>query len=154
MFGNYTNQFGYMNSMPTATQPYGYPMNPYTGYGANLSQQTPTTSVTNTNKIYVNGIEDVRNKSLPANSDYIFLDNDKALLYQKVVDSKGQFDVKAFDIVPHVEKEQPVEQSGYVSKTEFIAVQNKINALESELTKLMYDKAVKQEVVIDDTTSN
>ena len=86
MFGNNYN-------MPYGMMPTGFP------YNNNLSApppQTPNASMTNTNKIYVNGEDDARNRWLPPNSDYIFLDNDKAIIYQKIVDSKGQFEIKAF----------------------------------------------------------
>lgn len=84
--------FNYYNSMPTSTQPYGYPMP--------QQYQAPTT---NTNKIFVGGIEDVKNRALMPNSDVIFLDNDKPLLYVKTVDSKGQYDIKTYKISEYKE---------------------------------------------------
>lgn len=126
---NYSNPFNVM-SMPTATQPYGYAMPAYS------VPPTPSTPVqTNTNKIFVNGIEDVRNCRLPANSDYIFLDNDKAIIYQKIVDSKGQFEVKAFTITPYVE--QPVTNESktvaYALKTDLQNLQERLQKLETTL---------------------
>lgn len=82
------------------TQPYGYQNNYGMYYNNNMQQPSnlqPTTQA-NTNEIFVNGYEDVRNRQLPPNSNYIFLDNDKALLYEKIVDSKGQFEVKVYEI--------------------------------------------------------
>lgn len=138
MFGNnYSNPYGF-NSMPTATQPYGYPMNPYPA-------PQPMTQQTNTNKIYVTGIEDVRNRALPTGSDYVFLDNDKPLLYQKIVDSKGQFDVKIFDITPHVEQPTTEASKDYVPIATFEALQKKVATLEDTLTLLVPIKAETQE---------
>jgi hypothetical protein len=129
MFGNY-NQFGNY-SMPTGTQPYGYPMNGY-----NMPQQPQMQ--TNTNKIYVSGIEDVRQRQLPNGSDVIFLDNDKPILYQKIVDSKGQFDVKAFSITPYapqesVKNEQPMDLSAYAKQADIEAIKSEIKAIKDRL---------------------
>lgn len=52
----------------------------------------------NTNKIFVNGIEDVKNRVLPNNSDFIFLDNDKDIMYRKVTDSTGKTTVHTYEI--------------------------------------------------------
>lgn len=105
----------------------GYPSynggNYYPGYTAPVYQQaTPQSVQTNTNKIYATGIEDVRSRQLPVNSDFIFLDNDKPLIYRKTTDSTGKMDVQVFKIIPYQEEEkiQPVvDLSGYVSVKDF-----------------------------------
>lgn len=95
----------------------------YPGYTSPVYQQTTPQSVqTNTNKIYATGIEDVRARQLPVNSDFIFLDNDKPLIYRKTTDSTGKMDVQVFKIIPYQEEEktQPVvDLSGYVSVKDF-----------------------------------
>lgn len=128
MFGNnYTNPYGY------GSAPFGYnPNATYPNYMA-PTQNTPIPS-TNTNKIFVNGIEDVRNRPLSANSDYMFLDNDKPLLYQKVVDNKGQFEVKVFDITPH--KEDAPIQTEYVLKSDFDKLYVEFIQVKNQLSKL------------------
>ena len=93
---NYTNNYPY-------EMPYGYA--PTYNAPQPVPQQAPSM---NTNKIFVNGIDDVRSRIVPPNSDFMFLDNDKPLIYQKIVDAKGQFEVKVFDIVPH--KDAPVSE--------------------------------------------
>lgn len=139
---NFTNPYNNFNTMPTATQPYGYPLNPFMGNFMNPTQQnTNIPTQTNTNKIYVNGIEDVRNRRLPANSDYIFLDNDNAIIYQKIVDAKGQFEVKAFDISPRNAQESPKGQGvdnsvDYVQKTDLEPLQTEILRLKEQLAEL------------------
>ena len=159
MFGN---SFNY-NSMPTSTQPYGYPMNPYlNNINAPMQNQMPQTSPnqavsTNTNKIYVNGIEDVRNTRLMPNSDYIFLDNDKAIIYQKVVDGKGQFEVKVFDIIPHQEQEtqkdtSSINLSDYVLRKDFDNLQEEIKTLRSNLEK--FTKEIKKSEESNGTNGN
>lgn len=155
MFNNYTNPYMYGGSgvgMNFGTNPYyqpyqtQMPQQPQMQQAAQPQAQTqpqvqPQMNATNTNKIYVNGTEDVRARILPPNSDYIFLDNDKAMIYQKVVDGKGQFEVKTFDIVPHVEPEtaktpDSTNLSNYVLKSDLDPLRAEIKALNDKITKL------------------
>ncbi len=136
-------------------QPYNYGgtyipnynfQNPYQQFNPNLTQQqsqsqNQQSSATNTNKIFVSGIDDVKSKPLSANSDFIFLDNDKPILYQKTVDSKGQFEVKAFEIHEIKPQERQKEDnsinlSDYVTLTEFEALKGQIDELKNKITKL------------------
>ena len=59
------------------------PFAPQNGNYAPTAQPQQQPPQMNTNKIYVTGIEDARARQLPPNSDFIFLDNDKPLLYRK-----------------------------------------------------------------------
>lgn len=131
---NYPNYFA-GNTMPTATQPYGYPFN----IAQQPSVQPP--QAVNTNKTYVSGIEDVRLRPLPPNSEFIFLDNEKSILYQKKVDSNGQFEVKAYEITEYNADTTPIAQpqvdlSGYVPRTEFEALQREIKALSDKISNI------------------
>lgn len=124
---------------------YNY-QNPYQQFNPNLTQQqtqqqNQQSSATNTNKIFVSSIDDVKSKSLPANSDFIFLDNDKPILYQKTVDSKGQFEVKAFEIheiKAQDNQKQPdtINLSNYVTLTEFETLKGQIDELKNKITKM------------------
>lgn len=124
---------------------YNY-LNPYQQFNPNLTQQqtqqqNQQSSATNTNKIFVSSIDDVKSKSLPANSDFIFLDNDKPILYQKTVDGKGQFEVKAFEIneiKAQDSQKQPdtIKLSNYVTLTEFEALKGQIDELKNKITKM------------------
>lgn len=129
MFNNPYMPYSY-NPMPTAMNPYGYPTPQPT------PQQT-VPAVTATNKIYVNGIEDVKNRQLPNNSDYIFLDNDKPLVYRKILDATGKMDVQVFKIEPYEEKPVPspasADMSQYVLKSDF-------EELKKEIEKLRRDR--------------
>lgn len=132
----FNNMFG--NSTPTATQPYGYPLSGNNYYNQPQQFQAPQT---NTNKIFVSGIEEVRARMLPPNSDYLYLDNDKAILYQKVVDSKGQFQVKEFTITPkepdmNMSNEKSMNLSDYVKRDEFDKISNELKTLKEEISKL------------------
>ena len=117
--GNYTGQAPFApqngNYTPTAQ-----PQQP---------QQPPQM---NTNKIYVTGIDDARARQLPPNSDFIFLDNDKPLLYRKTVDATGKMEIKAFKISEYTETEAApasapaVDMSQFVSVEEFKTVQTEM----------------------------
>lgn len=123
-------------------QPYGF--NPYMQQNMQQSSQQPTqqsTMPTNTNKIFVSSINDVKNRQLPFNSDFIFLDNDKPILYQKIVSSTGQYEVKTFDITPHndlqdTKEVSSVDLSNYISKSEFEALNQKLQDLENQLKEI------------------
>ena len=126
---NGNNNFGGYNYQPSQ---YGY--NGYTSpsYQQQVTQQTGV----NTNKLYANGIEDVRFRQLPANSDYIFLDNDKPLVYRKTTDATGKTDIQVFKIVPYVEEEkaQPeIDPSKFVPIDRFEALEKQFNELKNSL---------------------
>lgn len=156
MFGNnYTNPYAYNGISGMGYN--GYNSNPY--YGAfqqpaqSNSQQSQTqpvpqpTTVTNTNKIYVSGIDDVKARFLSPNSDVLFVDNDKPLLYQKVVDSKGQFEIKTFDIVLHKAEEMPIipdssNLSNFATKDDLDPLRAEIKALNEKISKLDVQKQI------------
>lgn len=142
------NGYGFYNPY-NSMQPYSFPMNQFSTFNQNQNQNNNNFNANNnnsnnnsnfnnsinTNKIYVNGIEDARNMKLPFNSDYIFLDNDKALLYRKVVDGTGKMDIQTFEIVPYSEKakeETPnFDASMFVPKKDFDALKLEIEKLKS-----------------------
>ena len=74
MYNNYMNP--YYTAMPTATQPYGFPMPNYT-------QGATTNPAPYTNLIYVSGVEDARSKPVPAGGVMIFADNDKPFWFNQ-----------------------------------------------------------------------
>ena len=122
----YNTPYGGFSPMPNTypTQPQFAPQTP------NYAPQTQSAQQMNTNKIYVTGIEDAKTRQLPANSDYIFLDNDKPLLYRKTVDATGKMEVKAFKISENNETEAEaapaVDMSQYVSVKDFNSEINRI----------------------------
>lgn len=140
MFGNGFNNGG--NSFQFGNG-YSNPYSPY-GYGYQQSQQQLQNAQINTNKIYVSGIEEVRQRQLPNGSDMLFLDNDKPLLYQKIVDGKGQFEVKAFTITPYLPQEtakdnSTIDLSGYAKTSD-------ISEIRAELAQLKEQVASSKEV--------
>ena len=113
--GNYTGQAPFApqngNYTPTA-QPQQQP------------QQPPQM---NTNKIYVTGIEDARNRTLAPNSDYIFLDNDKPLLYRKTVDATGKMEIHTFKISEYneeQEKKEDIPVAPQIDTSKFVSVKD------------------------------
>lgn len=125
------------NTMPTSTQPYGYAMN-------NVPMQTmPTQQPTQnqfTNIIFVSGLEDVKKRYQAPSSEMYYADNDKPLLYKKIVYANGQFDVKIFDISEHCTENdtkdtQSIDLSCYVKTSDLDPIERKIKALEEQLTK-------------------
>lgn len=94
----------------------GYPYQQSYGYSVPSYQQpTQTSPQVNTNKMYANGIEDVRCRQLPANSDYLFLDNDKPLIYRKTTDATGKMDIQVFKIAPYQEEEKTLVEYALAS---------------------------------------
>lgn len=125
MFNNNYGFPNFNNSFPTATQPYGFPMP--------QQQPIPQQQQAQSNIIYVNGIDDVKNRPLPPNSNYAFMDNDNPILYRKTVDAQGKMSVEVFDIVPH--KETPVEKVEYATKKDIELLQAEIAKLHMEVKK-------------------
>ena len=103
------------------------------------SQQQPAQM--NTNKIYVTGIDDAKARQLPPNSDFIFLDNDKPLLYRKTVDATGKMEIKAFKISEYTETEAApaptVDMTQFVSVEQFKDVQTEMNRIKKTIDTLL-----------------
>lgn len=123
---------------------------PFAPQNANYAPQTPTQpqvqqqpAQMNTNKIYVTGIDDARARQLPPNSDFIFLDNDKPLLYRKTVDATGKMEIKAFKISEYTETEAApaaapaVDMSQFVSVEEFKTVQTEMGRIKRTIDGLL-----------------
>ena len=123
---------------------------PFAPQNGNYAPQTPSQpqvqqqpAQMNTNKIYVTGIDDARARQLPPNSDFIFLDNDKPLLYRKTVDATGKMEIKAFKISEYTETEAApasapaVDMSQFVSVDEFKNVQNEIKRIKKNIDVIL-----------------
>lgn len=144
MYGN-NNYGGYM---PYNSQYSGYNNNqgiyaqqqPFVPQSANYAPQTALQQMT-TNKVYVTGIEDARSRQLPPNSDFIFLDNDKPLLYRKTVDATGKMEIKTFKIAEYTEAETAsapaVDMSQFVSADEFKGMQTEVGRIKKTIDSLL-----------------
>lgn len=145
---NYNDYFnGNNNFMPNNSmqnyQPYVQPNN----YGYNNMFQNQQ-NITNTNKIYVSGVDDVKTKALPPNSDIIFIDNDKDIIYEKIVDATGKHEIKMFKVseytAPNDKKDNAsIDLSNYVKKdeleqftSEFKQYSNTVFNVQNEIKKL------------------
>lgn len=118
-----------------------YPYDNFNNYNYNNYRQQQQVQTVNTNKIYVSGINDVRARILQPNSDFIFLDNDKPLMYQKVVSPSGQFEVKTFTITPYEQSEQPkqdntIDLSAYAKTSDLEVIKSNIEALKKQIASL------------------
>ena len=119
------------------------PFAPQNGNYAPQTQPQQQPAQMNTNKIYVTGIDDARARQLPPNSDFIFLDNDKPLLYRKTVDATGKMEIKAFKISEYTETEvapasaPAVDMSQFVSVEEFKTVQTEMGRIKRTIDGLL-----------------
>lgn len=77
-----------------------------------------------TNKIFANGIEEVRNMNFPLDSDNIVLDYNEPILYDIHIDTTGRRTIDIYDTI----KREP--------KDEIKELKNEISALKEELLKL------------------
>lgn len=126
------------NNAPFGSYPYQSQTYPsYSSYNNQIySQQMPQNATMNTNKMYANGIEDVRSRQLPANSDFLFLDNDKPILYQKITDATGKMKIERFKITPYDEEEKAsgFDASKFVSISDFEKLREQFEELKESLS--------------------
>ena len=154
MYNPYQNGNMYQTPYSVPYSGYMHPQSNYTGQApfapqnGNYAPQTPSQpqvqqqpAQMNTNKIYVTGIDDARARQLPPNSDFIFLDNDKPLLYRKTVDATGKMEIKAFKISEYTETEAAtapaVDMSQFVSVEEFKTVQTEMGRIKRTIDGLL-----------------
>lgn len=126
----------FINSMPSATQPFGYAMNNMNNY-TQQSQQTQQNQPM-TNIIYVSGISDVKSRWQLPNTEMFYADNYKPLLYKKQVYANGQFDIKTYDISEHSEDkdtttEDGVDLSGYAKASDLEKIKEDIRSINERL---------------------
>lgn len=117
----------------------------YGGYSSPMYQPNTQPAIqqnTNTNKLYATGIEDVRARQLPPNSDYIFLDNDKPIIYRKTTDSTGRMDIQVFEIrafqPEQAKAEQPFDPSQFALKTEIEALKTELSQMKESMRTTYY----------------
>lgn len=129
---NHNSAFGAYPYQP-GQYSYGGYSNP--SYQQQNAQMPPSQQTVNTNKLYANGIEDVRFRQLPVNSDYIFLDNDKPFVYRKTTDATGKTDIQMFKIIPYQEEDrQPeIDASKFVPVERFEELEKQFKELKESL---------------------
>lgn len=124
-----------------------YPYNYGTPYVPQYMQaQQPQNAMSNfgnnTNIIYVNGIDDAKNRQQPTNSVYMYRDNEKQMIYEKTVDSKGQFEVKTYAITATNAPQSPkpseaVDLSIYAKKSDIDAIKGELSNVKESLKKVL-----------------
>lgn len=123
------------------------------GYSSPMYQpqqpQQPSVQNMNTNKLYATGIEDVRSRQLPPNSDFIFLDNDKPIVYRKTTDATGKMDIQVFEIKPfqpeQPKAEQPLDLSQFALKSDFESLRKEIEQIRSSVEAESTKRSTKKE---------
>lgn len=140
---------------------YGYTPSPYYANPYQQAQQTQQTQpqtqaqtqstiqqpLTNTNEIFVSGVDDVKARLTPINSSYMFLDNDKALLYEKIVDGKGKYEIKTYEIKELNAQESPkntssINSSNFAKTTDVDALRQELEGLKDKVAKLSVQKQI------------
>lgn len=140
---------------------YGYTPSPYYANPYQQAQQTQQTQpqsqqqpqnniqqpLTNTNEIFVSGVDDVKARLTPINSSYMFLDNDKALLYEKIVDGKGKYEIKTYEIKEINGQEgtkdtSSINSSDFAKTTDVDALRAEIQGLKDKVAKLSVQKQI------------
>lgn len=126
---------------------YGNPYNPYSSAPNQLYGAQQQFQPTNTNKMFVGGIAEIKAKILPPNSDWVFLDRDKSVIYNTTVNANGQISIKAYDITEKRDQEQEkvqqsIDLSAYVKKGEIEALQGEIQALKDAVAKISKETVI------------
>lgn len=125
--------------------PYSFYNTPYAPQYVQ-AQQPQNTMVSNfgnnTNIIYVNGIDDAKNRQQPTNSVYMYRDNEKQMIYEKTVDGKGQFEVKTYAITATNAPQSPkpseaVDLSIYAKKSDIDAIKGELSNVKESLKKAL-----------------
>ncbi len=156
MYNNPYNYNNLNNGMNFATNPYYQPY-----YQQQMQQTQPQTQNTqqpqatqqqvavNTNKIYVNGLNDVKTKVQYANSDMFYIDNDNPnILYNKIVDATGHYEVKTFNLTEYkpIESQNQVpvvnDLSNYVLKADLEPLKAEITSLNDKIAKMNIKKQI------------
>ena len=122
---NYTNPYLSGNPYGSMYQPYQPNMASAIPTPAPQPQPAPTQvqqtpQQVNTNKIYVNGVNDVKARIQPASSLMIYFDNDNPdVMYQKSVDGTGHYEVQTFKVA-EFKPEQETTQASAIDTTDFV----------------------------------
>lgn len=111
--------------------PYGY--NNYNGYNFNQYPQQPQTN----QYAFVNGIEGAKSYQVQPNQTVLLMDSDASICYMKQANSIGQSTLRYFKLVETSEQELKgvTHQTEYVLKSDFDALNSKVNELINSLTK-------------------
>lgn len=148
MFNNYfpyqPSPFGYQPGV-AGYQPYNpgqyqAPQQNMMGQQQNGQSQFQQGMVS-TNKLFANGIEDVKSRILPNNSDYLFLDNDHDILYRRMTDATGKVVVDSYDITRRENKEenhaQTIDTSRFVLREDFDKLKSEVEAYKNKVSSPM-----------------
>ena len=77
----------------------------------------------------------------------MFLDNDKALLYEKIVDGKGKYEIKTYEIKEINGQEatkntSSINSSNFAKTTDVDALRQELEGLKDKVAKLSVQKQI------------
>ena len=109
---------------------------PYMGnYQAQMAQQ-PQPMQMRTNKIFVTSLEDALNRYAEPNTIMVYRHQDEKFEYEIMTDSQGKKSYKTLVLGDYsAQNSEKPQEPTYASKEEFDAVKQRLEALESEITK-------------------
>jgi hypothetical protein len=109
------------------SQYYGNQYNPYGNYGGYQSTVAPSypTVQPTTNKIYVTSLEDALQRYASPNSTMIYILQDESVLFEVYTDPQGKKMPRVKKLVDFTPESGG---GGYVSRTEFDELKNKLEA--------------------------
>ena len=123
-FGRPNTQFNQFGNMP------------YIGNFQPQMAQQPQPMQMRTNKIFVTSLEDALNRYAEPNTIMVYRHQDEKFEYEIMTDSQGKKSYKTLVLGDYsAQNSEKPQEPTYASKEEFDAVKQRLEALESEITK-------------------
>lgn len=123
-FGRPNTQFNSFGNMP------------YIGNFQPQMAQQPQPMQMRTNKIFVTSLEDALNRYAEPNTIMVYRHQDEKFEYEIMTDSQGKKSYKTLVLGDYsAQNSEKPQEPTYASKEEFDAVKQRLEALESEITK-------------------
>lgn len=109
--------------------------NPYNAFPVSFNNGVG--NLTRSNKIFVTSMDDALARYAEPNSEMIYLDQDKPVLYEVKTDFQGRKTINLYDLAPSANGAgvggSKMDMTNYVTKNEFEALQAQIKALEEKI---------------------
>ena len=117
---------------------YGRPTPQFNNFGnmPYMSNFQPQPTQMRTNKIFVTSLEDALNRYAEPNTIIVYRHQDEKFEYEIMTDSQGKKSYKTLVLGDYsAQNSEKPQEPTYASKEEFDAVKQRLEALESEITK-------------------
>lgn len=132
---------------------YGNPYAPYGGYNSYGGYGVQPQSPIKTNKVFVTSLEDALARPAEIGSEYIYLHQDKPLLYEVKTDMQGRKTYTVLELSQPQNKSQREEEKADIStitKEDFGALQAEILAkIEEQFKELKASTAKKSKEAVE-----